>query len=119
MRKFIQHYWLLAILFALTAKINGQALLISEVYVNPSGTDSCKEFVELVATKDIDFSKTPYSVIVCNNGTATIRGWKEGKAITYAFEINTGNIKMGEVAYVGGSCMKINGTKLRTINNMP
>ncbi len=118
MQKFIKHYWLLAILFALTAKINGQALLISEVYVNPSGTDSCKEFVELVATKDIDFSKTPYSVIVCNNGTATIRGWKEGKAITYAFEINTGNIKMGEVAYVGGSCMKINGTKLRTINNM-
>lgn len=99
-------------------KLSSQSLLISEVYVNPSGTDSCKEFVELIASQDIDFSKTPYSIIVCNNGTATIRGWKEGKNITYAFEINTGSIKKGEIGYVGGSCMKINGTKLRTINNM-
>ncbi|MFN5890417.1 MAG: choice-of-anchor I family protein [Bacteroidota bacterium] len=117
MRKFIRNYWLLALLL-LSAKVNGQALLISEMYVNPAGTDSCKEFVELIATKDIDFSKTPYSVIVCNNGTATIRGWKEGKAITYAFEINSGSIKAGEIGYVGGSCMKITGTKLRTINTM-
>jgi len=97
---------------------SAQSMLISEVFVNPSGTDSCKEFVELVATKSIDFSATPYSVIVCNNGTSTVRGWKEGKAITYAFEITSGSVKSGDIVYVGGSCMKINGTKLRTINNM-
>jgi hypothetical protein len=98
--------------------VSAQSLLISEVFVNPSGTDSCKEFVELVATKSIDFSNTPYAVIVCNNGTSTVRGWKEGKAISYAFEIASGSVKAGDVVYVGGSCMKINGTKLRTINNM-
>ena len=97
---------------------SAQSMLISEVFVNPAGTDSCKEFVELVATKSIDFSATPYSVIVCNNGTSTVRGWKEGKAITYAFEITSGTVKAGDIVYVGGSCMKINGTKLRTINNM-
>ncbi|MEY4464862.1 MAG: hypothetical protein RLZZ465_492 [Bacteroidota bacterium] len=98
--------------------VSAQSLLISEVFVNPSGTDSCKEFVELVATKSIDFSNTPYAVIVCNNGTSTVRGWKEGKAITYAFEITSGSVKAGDIVYVGGSCMKISGTKLRTINNM-
>ncbi len=118
MRKLKNICGLIVFIVGLTAPIQGQSLLISEVFVNPSGTDSCKEFVELIATKDIDFSKTPYSVIVCNNGTGTVRGWKEGKAITYAFEINTGSIKAGEIGYVGGSCMKINGTKLKTINNM-
>ena len=101
-----------------TNSAKGQALAISEIFVNPAGTDSCKEFVELVATKSINFANTPYSVIVCNNGTATVRGWKEGKAITYAFEITSGTVKQGDIVYVGGSCMKINGTKLRTINNM-
>lgn len=115
--------WAYAVLLLLVGPLfqtsaNAQDLLISEVFVNPSGTDSCKEFVELVATKSIDFASTPYSVIVCNNGTSTVRGWKEGKAITYAFEIVTGSVKAGDVVYVGGSCMKINGTKLRTINNM-
>ena len=45
--------------------------------------------------------------------STTVRGWKEGKAITYAFEIVTGSVKAGDVVYVGGSCMKINGTKLQ------
>ena len=100
----------------LTAQNPG--LVISEAFVNPSGTDSCKEFVELVATTAINFSSTPYTVIVANNGTATVRGWKEGKAITYAFEINSGSVKSGDIVYVGGSCMKINGLKIKTINNM-
>ena len=100
----------------LTAQNPG--LVISEAFVNPSGTDSCKEFVELVATTAINFSSTPYTVIVANNGTATVRGWKEGKAITYAFEINSGSVKSGDIVYVGGSCMKINGLKIKTIYNM-
>ena len=64
---------------ASTHTAKSQSLVISEIFVNPAGTDSCKEFVELVATKSINFANTPYSVIVCNNGTATVRGWKEGK----------------------------------------
>ncbi len=106
------------VIYAHTVKAQNPGLVISEAFVNPTGTDSCKEFVELVATESIDFSKNPYTVIVANNGTATVRGWKEGKSITYAFEINTGTVKQGDVVYVGGSCMKVNGLKIKTINNM-
>ena len=91
-------------------------LLISEVLANPNGTDSCKEYIELRVTQNINFSTTPYSVIVCNNGTATQKGWVEGGAITYAFEINTGTVNQGDVVYVGGSCMNIAGTKIRIKN---
>ena len=42
-----------------TNSAKGQALAISEIFVNPAGTDSCKEFVELVATKSINVANTP------------------------------------------------------------
>ena len=122
MKNLFRYFGIALLLFvvgpATTQTAKSQSLVISEIFVNPAGTDSCKEFVELVATQSINFANTPYSVIVCNNGTSTVRGWKEGKAITYAFEITSGTVKQGDIVYVGGSCMKINGTKLRTINNM-
>lgn len=120
MKKHLKLLLLICLGLAAQDKLMAQnpGLVISEIFVNPAGTDSCKEFVELVATQDIDFSKNPYTVIVANNGTATVRGWKEGKAITYAFEINSGSVKIGDIVYVGGSCMKINGLKIKTINNM-
>jgi hypothetical protein len=120
MKKHLKLLLILCLGFLAQGKLTAQnpGLVISEAFVNPSGTDSCKEFVELVATAAINFSSTPYTVIVANNGTATVRGWKEGKAITYAFEINSGSVKSGDVVYVGGSCMKINGLKIKTINNM-
>lgn len=94
----------------------GPGLVISELLPNPTGTDSPFEFVELVATRTINFATTPYSVIVCNNGTATTSGWINGGAITYGFEINTGTVNAGDVVYVGGTSMAATGTILRAIN---
>lgn len=91
-------------------------LLISEIFSNPNGNDSPFEFVELVATKDINFSVTPYTVIFSNNGTATTDGWIEGGQITYAFSITTGTVTAGQVVYVGGSSMVATGTQLRVLN---
>ncbi|MBP7167730.1 MAG: hypothetical protein KBB64_08715 [Bacteroidia bacterium] len=97
-------------------------VLISEFLANPAGTDSSKEWVELIATKNIDFAVTPYTVIVANNGTATTKGWVQGGVAsattngTYAFEISTGSVVAGEVFYVGGSNMNVTGRKLRTID---
>jgi len=105
-----------SLLFALAAKSQNPGLVISEVMANPNGTDSCMEYVELRVTKNINFATTPYSVIVSNNGTATQKGWKQGGAITYGFEINTGTVSQGDVVYVGGSCMNISGTKIRVKN---
>ena len=91
-------------------------LLISEFLVNPNGADSPFEWVELLATQDINFVATPYSVIVANNGTATANGWVAGGGVTYGFTITTGTLTAGSVGYIGGSSMAPTGTKLRTIN---
>ena len=91
-------------------------LVISEFFPNPTGTDSCLEYVELLATKPINFGLTPYTIIVNNNGTATNQGWIAGGSLTYAFAITSGSVAAGNVVYVGGSCMVPAGQKLRVIN---
>jgi hypothetical protein len=91
-------------------------LVISEVLANPPSTDNSFEWVELVATQSIDFSVTPYSVVVCNNGTATANGWISGGTLSYGFNITTGTVSAGDVVYVGGSTMLPTGTKLRVID---
>lgn len=94
----------------------GPGLVISEFLPNPAGTDSPFEYVELVATRTIDFSITPYSVVWCNNGTATASGWVSGGALSYGFNITSGTVNQGDVVYVGGTSMAPTGTQLRAIN---
>jgi hypothetical protein len=91
-------------------------LIISELHVNPAGSDSPFEYAELRVSKYIDFSITPYSVVVCNNGTAASSGWISGGFLTYGFNINTGIVNIGDVVYVGGSSMAPLGVKIRAIN---
>ena len=91
-------------------------LIISELHVNPAGSDSPFEYAELRVSKYIDFSITPYSVVVCNNGTAASSGWISGGFLTYGFNINTGIVNAGDVVYVGGSLMAPLGVKIRTIH---
>jgi hypothetical protein len=91
-------------------------LLISEFLANPANTDSSKEWIELIATKNIDFSVTPYTIITANNGTATTKGWTQGLFQTYAFQISSGTVVPGEVVYVGGSNMAVSGRKIRVID---
>jgi hypothetical protein len=109
---FITLFTLLVIKFS----AQNPGLVISEFFPNPTGTDSCHEYVELLATKPINFGLTPYTIIVNNNGTATNQGWIAGGAITYAFAITSGSVAAGNVVYVGGSCMVPAGQKLRVIN---
>ncbi len=91
-------------------------LLISEFMADPTGTDNSNEWVELIATRAIDFSITPFSVVFANNGTATVNGWKNGAAITYGFNINSGAVQRGDVVYVGGDLMSPTGVKIRVKN---
>ncbi|MBK6522629.1 MAG: hypothetical protein IPG08_09975 [Sphingobacteriaceae bacterium] len=77
----------------------------------------CKEYVELIATKNINFSLTPYSIVVSNNGVATTAGWIAGGGLTYGFEVTTGSVSTGDVVYVGGSCMTPPvGSQIRVLN---
>lgn len=110
-------YILLAFVFQAFASFSqNPGLVISELLANPPSTDNSFEWVELVATQSIDFSVTPYSVVVCNNGTATANGWIAGGALSYGFNINSGTVNAGDVVYVGGSTMLPTGTKLRVID---
>ncbi|MFM9029071.1 MAG: hypothetical protein ACKOQ6_13940, partial [Bacteroidota bacterium] len=97
-------------------------LLLSEIFTNPAGDDSPYEWVELIATDNIDFAQKPYTIIVANNGKASTKGWMQGGAptptnnSTYAFHIDSGKVVPGEVFYVGGSLMAPTGKKLRVRN---
>lgn len=102
--------------FVIRLSAQNPGLVISEFFPNPAGTDTCQEFVELIATKPINFGLTPYTVIVNNNGTANAQGWIAGVTLSYAFAINSGTVAAGNVVYVGGSCMAPAGQKLRVIN---
>lgn len=104
------------VLMSMTSFAQNPGLVISEILPNPGGTDSPFEWIELVATSTIDFAATPYTVVACNNSSATTNGWVEGGSISYAFQINTGTVNRGDVVYVGGSSMAPTGTKIRVIN---
>ena len=108
--------YLLSTVFTLNLNAQNPGLVISEVLANPAGTDSCKEYVELLAVQNINFSLTPYTIIVNNNGTANANGWVAGGALSYAFAINSGSVAAGSVVYVGGSCMTPTAGQLRTLN---
>lgn len=105
------------VLMSISSFAQNPGLVISEILPNPGGTDSPFEWIELVATSNINFATTPYTV-VCNNSAATLNGWIEGGTITYAFQINSGTVNRGDVVYVGGTSMAPTGTKIRVINTL-
>lgn len=63
------------------------------------------EYFQLMATEDIDFSKTPYSLVKCANSTGnavTANNWAEGGARTFKFNLTEGTAAKGTFFYVGG-----------------
>lgn len=114
----MKHIFTFVLLLVGSSTLNAQnpGLVISEFYINPPSNDLNLEWVELIATKNIDFSVTPYSVVVNNNGTATANGWIAGGSLSYGFSITSGTVSTGQVVYVGGSGMAPTGTKIRMID---
>lgn len=110
------------------------AILISGIMPDPRGTDAPAtgasatfanptmggasvhagpyEYVQLMALEDIDFSITPYSLVVCNNRTGNgpqENGWAAGGSKTYKFNLTQGRVATGEFFYVGGTAKALNG----------
>jgi len=86
--------------------------VISGYLVDPGGTDGNYEYIQFLASKDIDFAVTPFSVYTTNNAGATTfptLGWNTGGARTYKFNLTSGTVKKGEYFYVGGAGKTING----------
>ena len=63
---------------------SAQELLISGFQSDPKGGDGGYEYVQMLATKDIDFTVTPYSIVFCANAgtnssaTPLDAGWATG-----------------------------------------
>lgn len=95
---------------------SAQDLLISGFQSDPKGGDGGYEYVQMLATKDIDFAATPYSIVFCGNaGTASSAtpldaGWATGGQRTVKWNIDAGSVKKGKFFYFGFQGKKINGS---------
>jgi hypothetical protein len=81
-------------------------VIISGYLTDPSGSDNNYEYIQLMATQDIDFAVTNYSLVTCNNaGTnpAPANGWAVGAARSYKFNLIVGKVAKGQYFYVGGN----------------
>ncbi|GAB1463821.1 DUF5689 domain-containing protein [Pedobacter sp.] len=84
--------------------------IISGYAANISGGDGDYEYVQFMATQDLDFRRTPFSVIFCRNAgntspypnAAPQEGWLTGGNRTYKFNITRGTVAKGTFFYVGG-----------------
>jgi hypothetical protein len=86
-------------------------VIISGFANDVKGSDANAEYIQLLATTDVDFSKTPFSVVVCTNAGSVppAAGWATGGARTYKFNLRSGIVRKGEFFYVGGNNKRING----------
>ncbi|UYQ94487.1 DUF5689 domain-containing protein [Chitinophaga horti] len=104
------------------AATEAQPILITGFVSDVSGGDGNYEYIQLMATRDIDFTVTPFSFVINNNaGTAQpigvpALGWATGNQRTYKININTGSAKKGTFFYVGGANKLINGPSSTNIS---
>ena len=111
------------IITGVRAQYHNTKVIITGYMPNPSGTDDNYEYVQLMATEHIDFSETPYAVIIAhgsnsgaNNPTGTpTNGWATGKLTngtsqTTQFSLTSGEFNAGDYFYIGGAGKKINGS---------
>lgn len=99
----------------LSSTIEVTPIVISGFMSDVKGGDGNYEYVQLMATKDINFATTPYSVVITNNANASTptgnptNGWATGGMRTFKFNLTTGTAAKGTFFYVGGTGKMING----------
>ncbi|WP_447640701.1 MULTISPECIES: DUF5689 domain-containing protein [Chitinophagaceae] len=100
----------------LSSVIANVPIVISGFLSNPAGSDANYEYVQCLATQDIDFSQTPYCLVTSNNaGTSTptgypSAGWATGGLRTYKMNLTSGSVKKGTFFYIGGTNKNIDGS---------
>lgn len=98
-------------------------VLITGFISDVAGGDGNFEYIQLMATRDINFATTPFSVVVTNNaGNATpgsfpVNGWATGGMRTFKFNLTSGTAAKGTFFYVGGSAKLIDGASSTSIAN--
>lgn len=115
---------LLLIIFLMfgVQQLNAQ-IIITGFYTEPphddAPIDGGYEYMQFMATEAIDFSATPYCVIVAggNGQSVTADGWAGSptNANHYKFNLTAGTVGKGEFFYVGNIKKQINGA----LNGVP
>jgi hypothetical protein len=104
----------ITILSATAPKIT--PVVITGFLANADGADGDYEYIQLMATRDLDFSQTPFAVVTCNNAGSALplgpppEGWATGQGRTYKFDLTSGTVAKGEYFYVGSGNKKIWGS---------
>lgn len=109
----------------LSSTITKSAIVISGFLAMPEGTPSTNgEYMQFLATQDINFAVTPYCVVTHNTNSAyqptgvPVNGWATGGRRSYKFDLKTGTVAKGQYFYVGGNSNKlINGVGSTSIAN--
>lgn len=97
-------------------------VVITGFITDPIGTDANYEYIQLLATRDINFATDNYSVVTTNNAGAStptgfpVNGWATGGLRTYKLEITSGSVTKGSYFYVGGTGKKIGGSATKDIS---
>ena len=103
-------------IFSLVHFAHASPIVISGWLTNVSGDDSPFEYAQLVATQDINFALTPFTIVwndvgaVGSTGTASFSdGWAGGSLLSYSFQLTSGTVARGETFYIGGSTQLLAG----------
>jgi hypothetical protein len=107
----------------LSSKITIPSAIITGFMSDVRGGDGNYEYVQLIATRDIDFSVTPFAVVVINNANASTptgypsKGWATGGMRSYKLNLSSGFAAKGSFFYVGGTGKMINGSSSTSMVN--
>jgi len=107
----------------LSSTITVAPAIITGFMSDVKGSDVNYEYIQFMATQDIDFAVTPYAVVTTNNaGTSTptgypSKGWATGDLRTFKFNLTKGTAKKGTFFYVGGKYKLINGSASTDISS--
>lgn len=108
----------------LSSTVTVMPVIIAGFMSDLKGGDGNYEYVQLLATKDINFSSTPYSVVVTNNANTSTptgfptNGWAAGDKRTYKFNLTSGFAPKGTFFYVGGTGKMINGSSSTSMSDL-
>lgn len=107
----------------LSSVIEIPPVIITGFMSDVKGGDGNYEYIQLMATEDINFTTRPFSVVVTTNANASnpsgypANGWGTGNQRTFKFNLTTGTAAKGTYFYVGGSGKMINGPASTSISS--
>jgi hypothetical protein len=107
----------------LSSTVAATPIIITGFNNNPLGGDGNYEYIQCMATKDINFATTPFSLVTSNNAGAStptglpVKGWATGGIRSYKFDLTSGTVTKGTYFYVGGTSKMINGAGSTVIPN--